>query len=386
MALEMKESTISKSRNARGPARPEPSSVPSTPPGNYPRINKNINIDACEFPSRYDVTQLTLIPRDPHWLHAYWEISPASSKAAKTKLGRGFEKSRYVLRMHDVTEVDFNGKNANHSFDLDVGPHTSHWYIQLWRDNVNYCGEIGLKTPDGRFHSLARSNCVSTPRASFSERRDVIWMERNEEDVSDPFILERPRAERRGAVAAPVKSRRRYLSENDIRAYYSQLFPLLRRVRGSRAKSHKAEQHKEKKSFKDILSYGNPSPTREGFLPEKFLGGQHVQTLFWGASAEFMQKGGASERPGASEHHQGRKRTFFFEIGTELIVYGRTEPDATVHLGQKNIKLREDGTFSLHFSLPDGTIPLDFIAESADKVEKRGIQTSVVRTKTKYNP
>ena len=73
------------------------------------------------------------------------------------------------------------------------------------------------------------------------------------------------------------------------------------------------------------------------------------------------------------------KRKFFFELNTEIIVYGRTEPDASVWLGDKKIPLRSDGTFSLRLSLPDGNLPLEFKAEAADKKETRKINTYVDR-------
>jgi hypothetical protein len=105
-----------------------------------------------------------------------------------------------------------------------------------------------------------------------------------------------------------------------------------------------------------------------------------------GASGEFLENKGASEslssfQSGASE---GRldKRKFFFEVWTELIVHGRTEPDATVWLNGQGIKLNPDGTFSLRYALPDGEIPLKFIAQSSDSVEQRHINTSVERERT----
>ena len=66
----------------------------------------------------------------------------------------------------------------------------------------------------------------------------------------------------------------------------------------------------------------------------------------------------------------------------ELVVHGRTEPDATVWLNQKGIKLNPDGTFSLRYALADGEIPLKFIAQSSDGVEQRHINTRVERERT----
>ncbi len=46
-------------------------------------------------------------------------------------------------------------------------------------------------------------------------------------------------------------------------------------------------------------------------------------------------------------------RDFHFQIDAELIVYGTTEPNAQVTLQGEPVQLRNDGTFTVRFSLPD---------------------------------
>ncbi|MFA5261369.1 MAG: DUF4912 domain-containing protein [Candidatus Omnitrophota bacterium] len=361
------------------------------------------------IPSSYNVTQVTLIVRDPYWIFAYWDVSSDSLEEARRELGGGFDKSSFVLRLYDVSAVNFNGANANQSFDIEVGRQATNWYVNLWCDNVSYCAEIGLRQPNGHFYVLARSNAVTTPRASFSGREDVMWMERTDSNVSPPFQMQDPWAARKPGTAArkdvvppgPKKGRwsRRYLTEKDIRAYYMRLSPLLRK---SRRKKNIARPGKPDvasssapslvSSARDLLGYDR----KYGWAGEKHLG-RYLQKEFLakfrtGSSAELFSPSSSENflgrtGEGASDRTAPNPRKFFFELGTELIVYGRTEPDAQVFWGNKNIKLREDGTFSLRMALPDATtIPLDFTAESADKVEKRSIVTAGIRVKTKYHP
>jgi hypothetical protein len=66
-----------------------------------------------------------------------------------------------------------------------------------------------------------------------------------------------------------------------------------------------------------------------------------------------------------------RRRGFWFNVNAELIIYGSTEPDATVTIGDRTIKLRPDGSFSFRFALPDGKYPLPAAAHSADGEETR---------------
>lgn len=46
--------------------------------------------------------------------------------------------------------------------------------------------------------------------------------------------------------------------------------------------------------------------------------------------------------------------SFFFELKAEVIIRGRVTHCAKVLLGSKEIKLRNDGTFSLRFALDEG--------------------------------
>lgn len=75
-------------------------------------------------------------------------------------------------------------------------------------------------------------------------------------------------------------------------------------------------------------------------------------------------------------------RGFWMVVNTELIVYGATEPDATVTVQGRPVKLNRDGTFSLRFALPDGEQVIPVKGVSADKAEKRTI-TPIVRKYTK---
>ena len=91
---------------------------------------------------------------------------------------------------------------------------------------------------------------------------------------------------------------------------------------------------------------------------------------------------GAVSSFGASEEmiQKERERGFFFWLDCELVVYGGTEPDATVTIMGEKIQLRPDGTFSLRLALPDGIHDIPAVAESADGVERREISPTVTRT------
>ena len=357
-------------------------------------VRKDVQIEEYEaLPSSYGITSLTLLPKDPFWIYAYWNIDENAWLSITNKLPEeDIRNSRLILRIYDVTFLDFNGFNANSFFDIEVGHETTNWYISLWHDNLSYIGEVGIRTHDGKFHPFTRSNCVQTPRIGYAPRSEQIWMTVTDTKHTRPYIRQKPKmveqvatakaAAKTAAVGASYKKTRRiYLTEEDIRRYYSSLSPLLRDIVSSRLSK---VYEKKARSYQFAIE-GETDQERQTILsrsPENYF----IKRIILGASQDLVLLGasGASEslQSGASDLVWAKmeQRKFFFELNTELIVYGRTEPDAEVRLGNKNIPLRKDGTFSLRFALPDGTLPLGFTAVSKDKKEKRQISTTVVRS------
>ena len=49
-----------------------------------------------------------------------------------------------------------------------------------------------------------------------------------------------------------------------------------------------------------------------------------------------------------------RPKEFWLDVNAELVIYGATEPNASVTFDGEPISLREDGTFSRRIAFPDG--------------------------------
>ncbi|UCD58987.1 MAG: DUF4912 domain-containing protein [Candidatus Hydrogenedentota bacterium] len=81
-----------------------------------------------------------------------------------------------------------------------------------------------------------------------------------------------------------------------------------------------------------------------------------------------------------------KERGFWFVVNTELIVYGATQPGATVTIQGKPVTLRPDGTFSTRFALPDGKQVIPVTAESRDGRERRTITPTITRTTSASEP
>ncbi len=135
----------------------------------FPRMPQDI-------PYSYDQDRIVLQVRDPHWLHTYWELRNQTLEGLRMRLGSEFERSKRVLRIYDVTNIVFNGSNANSFFDIQINDFTNSWYINANGPGRSWCVDLGLMLPDGRFIMVVRSNIVQTPSDTSSWITDEEWM------------------------------------------------------------------------------------------------------------------------------------------------------------------------------------------------------------------
>jgi uncharacterized protein len=256
-----------------------------------------------DLPSAYGDTRIVLMARDPYWIFAYWEVADARRMDIEREAGSGWEGLRKVLRVYDVTDIEFNGANAHKYFDIDITSEAGNWYIRVGEANRSWCVDLGVITSDGKFIMIARSNVVATPRDTASDVIDEEWM-----SIDEDFL---------------------------------KLYGLWGGFGG--ASQGKAQIRK--------------------ILKERL-----EKELSSGAVSSFA-------RP-------AKYRGFWMVVNTELIVYGATEPDASVTVQGRPIKLSREGTFSLRFALPDGEQVIPVKGISADKEEERTI-TPIVKKHTK---
>lgn len=91
----------------------------------------------------------------------------------------------------------------------------------------------------------------------------------------------------------------------------------------------------------------------------------------WGVSSL------SSHAPAGPETASEKK--FWLVADCELILYGATEPDAFVTVSGRKVALNPDGTFSMRFALPDGSMNLPIRALSKDETDSRRIEITVDR-------
>jgi hypothetical protein len=261
-----------------------------------------------ELPVGYGRDRIVLQVRDPWWIHAYWDTSPATWDRLKGELGDLLWNAKTVLRVYDISHIIFDGKNAHRIFDINVGPDATNWYIDTGAPGRSWCVDFGLVLPDGRFIMICRSNVVYTPIAGPSWITDEEWM------IPDEMFAR----------------------------LYGMGFGF-----GKSSPVGKAWQERMRRAlFSGILS-----------SPGLASGSSPVKKV-------------------------PKERKFWLVVNTELIVYGATEPDATVYVQGRPIQLRPDGTFSLRYALPDGKQVIPVRGVARDGLEEKTI-TPIVTKETR---
>jgi len=114
---------------------------------------------------------LTLLEVDPWNVHAYWHVSPVDIAATRKQLAAGSGDPALILRFIDLSP-QVPGYAPHPPFDVEVHPASEHHYLHVWRDARRYSAELGLRSGDGSFAALARSNEIFTPPAGPSPERD----------------------------------------------------------------------------------------------------------------------------------------------------------------------------------------------------------------------
>ncbi|ABR30208.1 hypothetical protein SU69_01765 [Thermosipho melanesiensis] len=125
------------------------------------------------LPKSYNKNKLVLMPVNPNWLHAYWDYTKETFETLN-KLPKEY---RIVLRIYDVTFIEFTGNNAHRTFEIRITPNMRNYYINVPIPNADYLAEIGYITPDGNFYSLIRSNVCKTPPNSPSNSTREKWLD-----------------------------------------------------------------------------------------------------------------------------------------------------------------------------------------------------------------
>lgn len=265
---------------------------------------------------------ISLIPQDHQWALARWEISAADRERAK---GGG----DLALRLKDVTGST-DGSSQPQTLQQVVVPFGSvEWHLPVPLGDRDYRLELGYRTSEGGWICLALSSVVRILGEVDTPSLQVNSFSFAEVEDAPQWAAPLP---------APGLHERLYQQASASRT---------RLGLGSEG------FHDQQLSLSPLGAGGHDS------------------------GAGPWLSGGGREASGAGM--AARQRSFWLVADAELIVYGATDPAATLTVGNQVLPLTEDGTFTLHTAFPDGDQNYPIRALAADGEQTRSITLDFCR-------
>ncbi len=342
-----------------------------------------VQFESPDLPESYGTGRLSLTARDPRSLYAHWDIAPDQQQHLSAQ-------AHLVVRIH---AGDRAGAKVQ---ELAVPAASRSWFLPAAQAGSSYAVEVGYYAPDQIWKRLAISESARTPPERYAADGRVQFVTlpleqprtRAELDPTPPNPAPEATVQR---PATPPASLIPAAQPVELPRVFAPLYrteppgvplPLV---------SAAVDLGIEPAAGPPFAfeSAGPPAPdagwtpAREQALGE-FIGSEAPRTEHAG-SAEMVEilrraaappagAGGPPTSPSgpveiqATSSLAGGERPvpagFWLKVNAELVIYGATEPNARVTMGGRLIQLREDGTFSYRFALPDGRYELDIQAES----------------------
>lgn len=351
--------------------------------------------ESGELPESYGTAKLWLTARDPQWLYAHWDLTAAQQREYNVESDDG----HLIVR---VFEREILGEPL---VTQHVHPESRNWFVHVGRGGSKFVAQLGYFDRKERWQTVAVSAATVTPPENLSD------------DTSAEF------------ATLPVEVPFDQLVEM-VKTVISQHVPLMEALAQLRAEGHpnlptadtfappcgepdvRPKQAAAPNAAAGPTAAPSWTPAQAQALAEvvtmdevrrvwigsleitelvrrqlvKQLADQTAAQLAAGQGA--LGLGSPSSPFGALGSLAGpmaggeKARGFWFNLNAELIIYGATEPDATVTIGGRKIRLRPDGTFSYRFALPDGKFDLPAIATSAAGDDTRAAELRFRRQTT----
>jgi uncharacterized protein len=321
--------------------------------------------EAGELPEAYGTKRLLVTARDPHWLYAHWDLNREQLR----------EYNQLSIDRHLILRVYKDEVRGQPTTEIHVHPESRNWFVNVPFGGTRYVAELGYYAADRKWNTISTSAATLTPPDTMSSDASV-WFETLPADLQFKEILQLVKTAVRENV--PLME-----AIQQLRAMGYKGLPDPARVRPDRWTTA------QDKALAELITMDRVRRVWIGSLEITELIRRQLLlqvSSFSLQAAEFSIPSSWSGAVSSFSSPLGgmeRRKGFWFMVNAELIIYGATEPDAEVKIGDRVIKLRPDGTFSYRFALPDGRYELPAVATSADQSDSRSAGLSFSRA-TEY--
>ena len=343
-----------------------------------------------ELPESYGTNAILLTARDPHWLYAHWDLS-----ADQQRRYNAFSRDGHL-----AVRIYIEAAGGKPAVEVQVHPESRHWFIHVERANTRYVAELGYYSAAEKWTVVSTSTATLTPpdavsvdnSAEFSTIPFEVPMEKLLSLVKEAVQENPPLAQALQELRADGHAELPPVIARPLEVATAQTATPAPSRRWTKRAAWKPTEWTpaQDRALAEVISMDHVRRVWMGSLEiTELIRRQLVQELVSAAAAELGAPGaptspseaitGISSPTGRREQKKG----FWFNVNAELIVYGATEPDATVSIGGRKIKLRPDGSFSYRFALPDGNYEMPVVAVSADETDGRAAELSFSR-QTEY--
>ncbi|HBE50851.1 MAG TPA: Rho termination protein, partial [Cyanobacteria bacterium UBA11369] len=184
----------------------------------------------AELPGGYGESLIVLLPRDPQWAYAYWDI-PNDRKEELRRAGG----QQIALRLYDVTDINLDSQSPHSIQEYPCDELAREWYLPVPVSDRDYVVDIGYRTADGRWLVLARSEAVRVPPLYPSD-----WVEEQfitvswDEELRGRKLLELdPASKRITVVQSPIDKIFAPAADTEAQRIAGSLFGSMQQVPGS---------------------------------------------------------------------------------------------------------------------------------------------------------
>lgn len=327
-----------------------------------------------ELPAAYGTGMLVATARDPHWLYVFWDLTDEQQNAHNRASADG----HLILRLFTA------GEAGRVTSETHVHPESRNWFVPVPHGGQRYSVALGYNDKQGKWNSVSESRQVATPPDSLADDtsadfatlpveipfEQLIATVRQVVAANVPLLeaLEQLRAEGYDALPAPEYFKQSLREAGGI-AGKEDLTPAQR------------EALAEVVTMDEVRRVWIGSHEITELVKKQLLGELSSQAAAGGARG--ISSAGVASLSSPFGGAPAGPKDFWFNVNAELIIYGATEPDATVTIGGRKIQLRGDGTFSYRFALPDGQYDLPIQATNADGDDSRNADLAFSRD-TRY--
>ncbi len=262
-------------------------------------------------------TNLVFLPRDPEWAYVFWQISEVDREKAKS-LGA----NKLCLRLYDVTGAEDGNYNQGTLREIAVDSYSTEWYLPIPVPDRDYKVELGYRY-GFKWMSLAFSSAGHVPNSQPSEQ--IL-------DKFVPFNLDSP-----SETSSVITNS----GESEVNGLHERLYQA--------ATTYTKRSRTGSEEFMENNRLNTPNPFQND------------------SGAGIWSSGLNDSGIGISN------RSFWLVADAELIVYGATDPSATLTIGEEKVPLASDGTFRLQVPFRDGSQNYEIKAIDSTGQQERSI-------------